>query len=344
VSIVDDMARRDFTVNAMARRLETGELVDPFGGLSHLERRELHTVSAESFREDPLRILRGLRLLSQLGFTLTADTLAQMRAEAAGLRHVTGERIGGGLAADGMGELSKLLLGARPAEALRIARDTGALVEFLPEYAVVIGHDLGSARQPGTLEEHLFAVVQETADLDAELSVRLCALLHDLGKPEADRTGATDHAQVGARIAETIMRRLRYPNSLRGEVCRLVAGHAFWLDPPIDGLFARRFLASHGFDRARRLVLHKRADLHAKHVEKWELENLALLERLVEEHRGSAHRLADLAVDGDDLLDLGYREGPVLGAALARLLDLVLDDPDANERDTLLAEARQWLP
>ena len=344
VSIVDDMARRDFTVNAMARRLETGALVDPFGGRSHLERRELHTVSAQSFREDPLRILRGLRLLSQLGFTLTQDTLAQMRAEAAGLRHVSGERIGGGVAADGMGELSKLLLGARPAEALRIARDTGALVEFLPEYTTVIGHDLGSARQPGTLEEHLFAVVQETADLGAELSVRLCALLHDLGKPEADRTGTRDHARVSARIAEATMRRLRYPNSLRGEVRRLVAAHAFWLDPPIDGLFARRFLASHGSDRARRLLLHKRADLHAKHVEEWELENLALLERLVEEHRDSPHRLADLAVDGDDLLGLGYREGPVLGAALARLLDLVLDDPGANERDTLLAEARQWLP
>jgi putative nucleotidyltransferase with HDIG domain len=147
----------------------------------------------------------------------------------------------------------------------------------------VIGHDLGSARQPGPLEEHLFAVVQETADLGAELSVRLCALLHDLGKPDADRTGATDHARVGARLAAGVMRRLRYPNALRDEVCRLVASHAFWLDPPIDGLYARRFLASHGYDRARRLLLHKRADLHAKHVEECELENLALLERLLEE-------------------------------------------------------------
>ena len=114
VSIADDMARRDFTVNAMARRLATDELIDPFGGLAHLQRRELHTVSPDSFREDPLRILRGLRLLSQLSFTVAADTVAQMRAEASGLRHVSGERIGGGLDADGMGELSKLLLGVRP--------------------------------------------------------------------------------------------------------------------------------------------------------------------------------------------------------------------------------------
>lgn len=344
VSIADDMARRDFTVNAMARRLETGELVDPFGGLAHLERRELHTVGPDSFREDPLRILRGLRLVSQLGFTLTDDTLAQMRSEAAGLRHVSGERIGGGLAADGMGELSKLLLGARPAEALRIARDTGVLVQVLPEFGRVIGYDLGSARQPVPLEEHLFAVVQETACLGAELSVRLCGLLHDLGKPEADLAEGADHAQLGAGLTRRIMRRLRYPNALREEVCRLVTGHAFRLDAPIDGLFARRFLASHGNDRARRLVLHKRADLRAKRAEPWELERLAELERLLDAERDSAHRLSQLAVNGNDLLALGYREGPALGAALARLLDLVIDTPAANERKTLLAEAGRWLP
>jgi putative nucleotidyltransferase with HDIG domain len=343
VSIDDDMARRDFTVNAKARRLETGAHVDPFGGREHLERRELHTVGAESFREDPLRILRGLRLLSQLGFTLTDETLAQMRAEAGGLRHVSGERIGGGLAADGMGELSKLLLGERPSEALRIARDTGVLVEVLPEYTAVIGHDLGSARQPGPLEEHLFAVVQAAAELGAELSVRLCALLHDLGKPEADRDGL-DHARVGAAIAGSVMRRLRYPNALRDEVRRLVAGHAFHLDGPIDGRFARRFLASHGFDRARRLVLHKRADLSAKHVEAWEHEHLASLERLLEAERESPHRLSHLAIDGSDLLAAGYGEGPALGGALARLLDIVVDDPAANEREALLGEARRWLP
>jgi tRNA nucleotidyltransferase (CCA-adding enzyme) len=342
VSIVDDMARRDFTVNAMARRLETGELVDPFGGRAHLERRELHTVGAESFREDPLRILRGLRLVSQLGFTLAEPTLAQMRAEAGGLRHVSGERIGGGVAADGMGELSKLLLGTRPAVALRLARDTGVLVEVLPEYGAVIGHDLHSERQPGPLEEHLFDVVQETVELDAELSVRLCALLHDLGKPEADRTGA-DHALVGAAIAGRVMRRLRYPNALRDEVRRLVAGHAFHLDGPVDGLFARRFLASHGLDRARRLVLHKRADLGAKQVAAWEREHLAALTRLIEVERASPHRLSQLAIDGTDLLGVGYAEGPALGGALARLLDMVVDDPATNDRDTLLAEARQWL-
>ncbi|HET9243362.1 MAG TPA: CCA tRNA nucleotidyltransferase [Gaiella sp.] len=342
VSIEDDMARRDFTVNAMARRLETGELVDPFGGLGDLEARQLRTVSPESFREDPLRILRGLRLVSQLSFSLPPETVERMRAEASGLRHVSRERIGGGLAADGMGELSKLLLGTRPRDALRIARDTGALVEILPEYGPTIGYDLGTPRQPVALDEHLFGVVQNASDAAAPLAVRLAALLHDLGKPEADESGA-DHAHVGARIAGRVLRRLRYPNTLREEVVRLVAAHAFRLEGPIDEVFARRFLASHGLDAARLVVAHKRADLGAKHVEPWELEHLEAITRLLEEQRDSPHRLEDLAVDGHDLISIGYREGPALGAELARLLDTVVDDPGANERETLLQRAREAL-
>jgi tRNA nucleotidyltransferase (CCA-adding enzyme) len=342
VAIEDDMARRDFTINAMARRLATGTLVDPFGGEADIERRELRAVGPHSFEEDPLRILRGLRLVSQLDFTLTDETLAQMRAAAAGLRHVSAERVGGGVDADGMGELSKLLLGTRPAHALHIARDTGVLVEVIPEYGAAIGYHLGSGRQPLTLDEHLFAVVQGTADADAPLAVRLTAFLHDLAKPEADRAGG-DHAQLGGRLASRIMRRLRYPNALRVEVSRLVAAHAFWLDGPIDALFARRFLASHGIERSRLLVVHKRADLAAKVVAPWELEHLAELERLLEHEQASPHRLADLAVDGRDLIEIGYREGPAIGAALARLLDLVIDDPAANRRETLLETAQRWL-
>src|SRR5205807_8973899 len=134
LSIEDDMRRRDFTVNAIARRLDTGELVDPLRGRADLEARRLRTVSPQSFREDPLRLVRALRFVSQLGFEPDAELLAQMREEAPAVRLVSGERIGGGLAADGMGELSKLLLGAEPARALRLARDTGVLVELLPEF------------------------------------------------------------------------------------------------------------------------------------------------------------------------------------------------------------------
>src|SRR5690242_8981223 len=125
LSIEDDIARRDFTVNAIARRLETGELVDPFNGQTDLQNGVLRTVGPRSFAEDPLRIVRGLRLVSQLGLTPDDSTVQQMRDEARNVRLVSGERLGD--------ELAKLLLGAQPAQALRLARETGVLGELLPE-------------------------------------------------------------------------------------------------------------------------------------------------------------------------------------------------------------------
>jgi tRNA nucleotidyltransferase/poly(A) polymerase len=342
-TVEDDMRRRDFTVNAIARRLATGELVDPFGGVADLERRVLRTVTPESFREDPLRILRGLRLVSQLSFALAPETLGQMRAEAVGLRHVSGERIGGGVAVDGMGELSKLLLGTRPAEALRLARDTGALVEVIPELGATFGYAVASPWQPLPLDEHLFAVAQAAADAGTTLPVRLAALLHDVAKAQADAAGES-HAAGGAAATGRILRRLRYPNGLREDVVRLVAAHDFRLDGEVDAPFARRFLASHGLERARELVALKRADLSVKEVDPAELAALARLEQEIEGQRDQPYRLPDLAVNGRDLLELGYREGPALGAALARLLDDVLDDPALNSREALLARARELAP
>ncbi len=161
-SIEDDLARRDFTVNAMARRLADGRIIDPFDGRGDLERRVLRTVGPKSFAEDPLRLVRGLRFVSQLDLELDPATLAQMREQAGSVGLVSAERIGGGLAADGMGELSKLLLGARPAKALALARDTGVLGAMLPELAPLLG-----LRVPGeelTRDEHVLAVVQLVSD------------------------------------------------------------------------------------------------------------------------------------------------------------------------------------
>jgi len=340
IPLQEDMARRDFTVNAMARRLETGELVDPFGGVADLGRRELRTVSSSSFRDDPLRLLRGLRLVSQLGFDLAGDTLAQMHAEAGGIAHVSGERIGGGLAADGMGELSRLLLGREPARALRIARDTGVLVAFLPEFEAAIGYELGTERQPVPLDEHLFLVAQELAVTDAALAVRLAGLLHDLGKPESDQTHE-GHAAVGARITARILRRLRYPTRLRQHVVAIVRLHAFHAEGLSSGAAARGFLAEHGDLLAFDVVEHKLADLSAKHVSAKELERTRELQRALTAERASPHRIRDLAVDGNDLLELGFAEGPRLGGVLNLLLDHVIDDPTRNERTYLLERAKE---
>src|SRR5262249_39057029 len=244
LSIADDRARRDFTVNAIARRLETGELVDPFDGAEDLRNRVLRTVSRRSFAEDPLRIVRGLRLLSQLGLTPDETMLQQMRDEARNVRLVSGERLGE--------ELARLLLGTHPAAALRLGRDTGVLTELLPELDATIGFEQRSERQHLPLDEHTFEVVQGAPDPKPNLAVRLAALLHDAGKPGQNGK----HAERSARLAGQALERLRYPARLRNYVVRVIRGHSF-PERGIDERFARRFLREHGDELAFDLVAHK---------------------------------------------------------------------------------------
>jgi tRNA nucleotidyltransferase (CCA-adding enzyme) len=360
--VEDDMRRRDFTVNAMARRLETGELVDPLGGREDLEMRRLRTVSPQSFREDPLRLVRALRFVSQLGLEPDEALLAQMREEAPALKLVSGERIGGGLAADGMGELSKLLLGTEPARALRLARDTGVLVELLPEFGPAIGFDQESRYHDLTVDEHTFAVVQAAADNGFSLQVRLAALFHDLGKPRVGWRGrdgrlhyyakpgmaAHGHDQVGAELAAGALSRLRYPNALRKRVVRIVRRHMFQPGKG-DARRARRFLRRNGDELAFDLLDHKQADLLGKRGPDGEpppldeIEALLRFREVVEEERSSPHRLRDLAIDGNDLIELGFRPGEGLGHTLHALLDAVVDEPALNSRDQLLKLARERL-
>jgi tRNA nucleotidyltransferase (CCA-adding enzyme) len=257
-----------------------------------------------------------------------------------------------------MGELSKLLLGREPGRALRLARDTGVLVELLPEFERAIGFHPESRHHDLTVDEHTFAVVQATADAGDALPVRLAALFHDLGKPHVARHGSDrrrrlyarpgrrDHAEVSARLADAALRRLRYPNELRARVVRIVRFHLLEIGRG-DALRARRLLRRHGDRLGMDLLAHKEADLIGKGTEgrrdEEELERLRRFRRLVDQERASPHRLADLAVDGTDLIALGYRPGPALGHTLEELLDAVVEDPSLNRRETLLARAEARL-
>ena len=361
LSVEDDMRRRDFTINAMAKRLADDTLVDPVGGVEDLRRGVLRTVSPRSFAEDPLRLVRGLRFVSQLGLEPDEETLRQMREEAASVRLVSGERIGGGLAADGMGELSKLLLGTYPLKALRIARDTGVLVELLPEFERAVGFDQESRYHDLTVDEHTFAAVQAAADAGAPLRIRLAALFHDLGKPHVAWRGQDgrlhyyakpgvalrSHEEVGAELAAAALARLRYPAALQSRVRRIVRYHM--LDPGRgDALRARRLLARYGDELALDLIDHRLADMRAKHgpgrePPREEVERLEEFRRVVEHERSNPHRIRDLAVDGNDLIRLGFQPGPDLGHALQKLLQDVVRDPSLNTRDELTQRARALL-
>ena len=277
-SVEDDLYRRDFTDQrdgAPARGRSTSSI--RYGGQRDLEARVLRTVSPTSFAEDPLRIIRGLRFISQLDLDPAPETLEQMRHEAPGVKLVSGERIGGGIAADGMGELSKLLLGAHPAKALAIARDTGVLVQLLPELESAIGFDQESRHHSMTVDEHTFAVVQAAADENRSLAVRLAALFHDAGKPQVAWRGTDDrlhyyakpgysaksHEQVGAALAEAALNRLRYPTELTRRVVRIVRSHMIDTSRA-EPLRARRLLARYGDALLSDLLDHKEADLRGE--------------------------------------------------------------------------------
>jgi tRNA nucleotidyltransferase (CCA-adding enzyme) len=355
-SVEDDLYRRDFTINAMARRLADDRLVDPHGGQRDLEARVLRTVSPNSLAEDPLRIIRGLRFISQLDVEPAPETLEQMRREAPGVKLVSGERIGGGIAADGMGELSKLLLGAQPAKALAIARDTGVLVVVLPELEAAIGFDQESRHHSMTVDEHTFAVVQAAADANRSLAVRLAALFHDAGKPQVAWRGTDDrlhyyakpgysaksHEQVGAALAEAALNRLRYPTELTRRAVRIVRSHM--IDTTrAEPLRARRLLARYGDSLLADLLDHKEADLRGKGDRPGndDLQKLARLRQVVAEQRRQPHRIRDLAVNGNDLIGIGFRPGPAIGQALRKLLEEVVRSPELNTKEQLLKRAKE---
>jgi tRNA nucleotidyltransferase (CCA-adding enzyme) len=242
-----------------------------------------------------------------------------------------------------MGELSKLLLGAEPRKALRVGRDTGVLVTLLPEYGPVIGFDANPSDHTMTLDEHSFAVVQAASDLGVPLRVRLATLFHDLGKPLPAE--GENHAEAGARIAAGALRRLRYPTELREQVVRIVRYHPFLLGEG-DALEARRMLARYGDELTFDLLDHWDADLRGRDQGESVREKLARVAGfrvVVEQELASPHRLSDLAVGGNDLIELGYTPGPGLGRALQELLDEVVEEPGLNSREGLLARARELL-
>jgi tRNA nucleotidyltransferase (CCA-adding enzyme) len=202
--------------------------------------------------------------------------------------------------------------------------------------------------------------VQATADQEFSLSVRLAALFHDLGKPVVAWRGhderlhyyakpgfaAQGHDQVGAELAAGALVRLRYPNALRKRVVRIVRRHMFQPGKG-DARRARRFLRRNGDELAFELLDHKQADLLGKRGSdgepppEEELERLARFGEVVRQERSSPHRIADLAIGGDDLIAAGFAPGPRLGSVLQELLDSVVDNPALNTRDELLRRARR---
>lgn len=336
-SLREDLARRDFTVNAIALNLR-GEIADPFGGRADLAARVLRAVGdpEQRFREDALRILRGLRFASKLGFAIEPDTSGAIRQCAPLLKNIAPERI--------QAELTGILCGAHVLEILLDYPDV--LGVFLPEILPCVGFDQRSVYHCHDVWSHTAHAV--AAALPDPI-LRCAMLLHDLGKPETftlDEEGRGHfygHWRRSVPLAEAVLDRLRMDNRSKKTILTLVERHDAPL--PLSEKSVRRALARYGEPTLRLLLSVKRADNLAqaepyrdrqKLIDQWEdLLNLVL-------QSGDCFSLSRLAVKGGDLTALGLK-GPAVGEALRELLEQVMDEKLPNDRGLLLEYVKEKL-
>ena len=336
-----DLSRRDFTINAMAVRLPDGEFIDPFEGVKDLAAKRLDTpLDPEiAFSDDPLRMLRAARFVSQFGVTpvpRVVEAIARMRER---LRIVSAERI--------REELEKLLLGESPGAGLALLVETGLAEEFLPELPSLQLEQDPVHRHKDVLR-HTFAVVER---LEPDPVLRLAGLLHDIGKPSTreitpDGVSFHHHEVVGARMAEERLRELRYPNAVVEDVRRLVElhlrFHGFgegWTDAAV-----RRYVRDAGplLDKLNQLT---RADCTTRDPKR--AERFAVLQDELEE------RIARLAeqenieamrptLDGRQVMErLGLEPGPLVGEALAFLMEIRVERGEIPE-DEAYGLLEEW--
>ena len=348
-NLIDDLRRRDFTINAMAVSLPGHDFTDPYGGRRDLAARLIRTpgTAHESFADDPLRMLRAARFASRRGFTVADDVRAAMFAMAADLGRITAERI--------RDEFSKLMLAEDPVTGLRLLVDTGLADMFLPELSG-LKLEIDEHAQHKDVYEHTLTVVQNAINLEDEgpdLILRLAALLHDIGKPATKMAGPDGrvsfhhHEIVGARLAKQRLRALRFPKDVVSDVGTLVALHlrfygyglGEWTDSAV-----RRYVTDAGPLLPR---LHKltRSDCTTRNRRK--AAQLAADYSSLEERIERIAAEEDLArvrpdLDGNAIMELlGIQPGPLVGEAWQYLKELRLDRGPL-EHDEAVAALYEW--
>ena len=336
-SIEEDLARRDFTVNAMAWSPTRG-LADPFGGATDLKMNILRAVGdpATRFQEDALRILRGVRFAVRFSLTPHPDTLKAMFSQAPLMENLAKERI--------FDELCKLLPLLTAEDLLRFAP---VLVTAIPQLQPAVGFDQHSTHHAYDLLTH---IAHTTAAVPPDTVLRWAALLHDVGKPATftlDDRGHGHfygHAKESAQAANRILLELKAPTALREQVVALIELHMNRLEP--DRKLLRRRLSRLGPELTEKLLLLQEADMGSKGTGmSSDSEHFDQIRRLLAEIQAenACLTLKDLAVSGGDLIAMGYAPGKALGACLQHLLEQVLDEQLPNESSALLAEAQKQL-
>lgn len=329
-SINEDLARRDFTINAMATDGE--DIIDLFDGQTDLRNKVIKAVGkpADRFKEDALRMLRAIRFATQLEFSIEENTFKAIKENAQLIVNISGERI--------RDELVKILSSNYPADGITLLHSSGLLDFILPELTKGFG-----MRQPG---HHIHDVFTHSVEAlrnchNANWTVRFATLIHDIGKPATylERNGKPtfyNHEVAGSRIAKDIANRLHFSKEDRDKLFMLVRWHMFTVSEFLTDAAIRRFIKRVGSENTADMLDLRIADRLGSGSKEtsWRLEDFK--ERIIEvqKHIPSVN---DLVVDGDDIMQvLGIAPGPKIGQILSKLFDEITEDPTKNEREYLL--------
>jgi len=333
-AVEEDLGHRDFTINAMAYDTDSKLVLDPNGGMEDIIEKTISAVGdpAERFREDPIRLLRAVRIAVELGFGIENRTLETIRRMSDQLTSVAHERI--------RDEFMKILMIQRPSNGLKIMRRSGLLIQVLPE--LLEGF---MKRQNSHHHYTIYRHIMETIDrVEPDPVMRLTALLHDIAKPRVrekikGKFCFFRHAEESALLAGEIMERLRFSNEVIKEVTNLIVFHMVNYNRKWSDGAVRRLIRRVGPDNMDHLILFRKADLSAHgHVDG----NMLLLSELEKRakriRKGSmANRIGDLAIGGDKVMDiLGISPGPDVGRFLKILLERVTDHPELNTEQGLM--------
>ncbi|WP_122644193.1 CCA tRNA nucleotidyltransferase [Luxibacter massiliensis] len=339
-SLKEDLRRRDFTINAMAYNDEV-RLVDAFGGMQDLNHHLIRCVGnpEERFQEDALRILRAVRFSAQLAFPIEKETAAAVQKLAPTLENISAERI--------QVELVKLLMSDHP-DLLRDAYELGITGVILPEWDAMVGVAQNTPHHKYDVAEHTLHAMK---NVKKDKILRLTMLFHDMGKPSMKTTdeNGTDHfkghALVSEEIARRVMRRLKFDNDTVKKVTRLVCYHDYRI--PATPKNVRRAMNRIGVELFPYYLAVRMADVKAQspYERRSKIENIVAMREIYQETLINGHcvTLRQLAVSGRELLKLGMKPGREMGDMLNKLLELVLDYPEMNEKEILCNYVKEKL-
>ncbi len=350
IPVEKDLSRRDFTMNAMARNLQSGKVIDPFNGQKDLNNKILKMVFPKTFEEDPLRLLRAVQFAARFQLKIDPETLSEMKKDAPLIKSVSTERI--------IEEIRKLFIAEKPSLGFWIMRETDLLKHIFPDVQNMIGVPQPK-KHGGDVFEHTMKVLdaaRSNPDVESagDLELMFSALFHDTGKPPTiafspDKQEVTfyGHQIISKKIWSKWMN--KYKASMLGidgeRVARLVDNHMFETKSYYSDRAIRRFINKIGQD-----LIFKQIDLRIADKKGGgypeSIKGVAKLKKKIQEELAKKPPFGpkDLALKGNDLLAFGFQEGPEIGKILKTLVELVIDEPEKNSREELIKYLKEKGP